>query len=111
MRMYGSHHPTFNRGGEMAIRSARRGLAASCVAAALVASTAACGSDDSDDASGAASSSQAAAASGVVEQAKENVERYVAVDKIGPTEPVGKPIPKDKDDRLCQLRGSRRAPT
>jgi ABC-type sugar transport system substrate-binding protein len=76
----------------MGIRSARRGLAASCLAAALVATTAACGSDDSDEASGAASSSQAA----IVKQAKEKVEPYVAVDKIGPTEPVGKPIPKDK---------------
>jgi ABC-type sugar transport system substrate-binding protein len=79
----------------MDIRSkAGRGLTASFVAAALAASVAACGSDD--DTSDTASSSKASAASSVVTQAKTKVEPYVAVDKIGPTEPIGKPIPKDK---------------
>jgi ribose transport system substrate-binding protein len=76
---------------------AGRGLIASCIAAALAASMAACGSDDSsNEASGAVSSSQAAGGSSVVDQAKTKVEPYVAVDKIGPTKRVGKPIPKDK---------------
>jgi ribose transport system substrate-binding protein len=75
---------------------AGRGLTASCVAAALVASMAACGSDDDSNEASGATSSQAATGSSVVDQAKEKVEPYVSVDKIGPTEPVGKPIPKDK---------------
>jgi ABC-type sugar transport system substrate-binding protein len=76
--------------------SKRRPALAALVAVALALFVAACGGDD-DESAGSAGNSAAASTDSGLAAAKRNVEAHTQPPaKIGPSEPIGKPIPKGK---------------